>query len=206
MIIIVYGLYEYKPLTYGSYEYPTWANVLGLVIAGSSVSCIPIGAIIQFTRAPGDTFKEKLIHILTPVPPVFIPTNDVNELLAAAAAASSTGMSSNLHFTLDHKRKSSRNRTSVNDMSHSMSGSSSNSESSSLRRHCGGRISVNCLHGDTRSIDHENTLKGTSDCNDVHSESKVKVNVQSDQFNSQLAVHSTTITINPSISLDSTQV
>lgn len=211
MVIIGYGLYEYKPLTYGTYEYPTWANVLGLMIAGSSVSCIPIGAIIQFTRAPGDTYKDKLIHILTPIPPVFIATNDVNQLLAAAAAASNIAASSNINFTLDNKQcnKVTRNRTSINDINHTLSRSDScNSDESNVPlRHCGGRISVNCLHTDTQSIDHDDTeIKDTNDCNDVNSEIKLKVTCKRDQHQQQTTIHSTTIMINPSISFDSTQV
>lgn len=207
MVIIGYGLYEYKPLTYGSYVYPTWANVLGLVIAGSSVACIPIGAIIQFARAPGKSFKQRLIHILTPVPPVFIPTNDVTELLAAAAAASTTGVSSNLNISLDNKSRRNK-RSCTNDTSNSTS-SCSKSESSTLPRHCGGRISVNCLHADTQSIDNVTSARKSVHCNDAQSETTVRDNTNRNQCetsNGEQAVHCTTIMINPSISLDSTQV
>lgn len=66
MVIIVYGLISYEPLTYDNYVYPYWANVLGLMIAASSVLCIPIMAIYQFASAPGDNYSEKLTFIITP--------------------------------------------------------------------------------------------------------------------------------------------
>lgn len=55
--IIVYGLLGYEPLTYESYVYPQWANVLGWIIAGSSVFMIPAMALYQFIITPG-TFGQ----------------------------------------------------------------------------------------------------------------------------------------------------
>jgi len=69
MVIIVYGLMNYEPLKYGEYEYPPWANILGMCIAASSVLCIPVGAIYQFYAAPGETMMCKLKFILTPSQP-----------------------------------------------------------------------------------------------------------------------------------------
>lgn len=69
MVIIIYGLMNYEPLRYGDYEYPLWANILGLCIASSSVLCIPVGAVYQYFAAPGDTFRAKLKFIMTPTEP-----------------------------------------------------------------------------------------------------------------------------------------
>lgn len=69
MVIIVYGLISYEPLKYGEYKYPSWANILGLCIASSSVLCIPIGALYQFYAAPGETALSKLKFIVTPPEP-----------------------------------------------------------------------------------------------------------------------------------------
>lgn len=55
--IISYGLYDYRPLEYEGYVYPTWANVLGWCIAGSSIAMIPAVAIYQIVVTPG-TFCE----------------------------------------------------------------------------------------------------------------------------------------------------
>ncbi|XP_046390235.1 sodium-dependent dopamine transporter [Ischnura elegans] len=65
MFIIVYGLIGYEPLQYGDYVYPVWANVLGWMIAGSSVMMIPAMAIYQIIITPG-TFKQRLKILLTP--------------------------------------------------------------------------------------------------------------------------------------------
>ena len=65
MTIIVYGLISFEPLTYDNYVYPFWANALGLVIAASSVLCIPVVAIYQYWSAPGN-WRQKLTHIITP--------------------------------------------------------------------------------------------------------------------------------------------
>jgi len=56
-VIIIYGLVNYQPLTYGDYKYPNWANILGFCIATSSIICIPAMAIYQIIITPG-TFKE----------------------------------------------------------------------------------------------------------------------------------------------------
>lgn len=67
-VIIVYGLISYEPLrsVYDDYEFPPWANVLGLCISASSVACIPIVAVYQFIIAPGDSLRQKWQFIVTP--------------------------------------------------------------------------------------------------------------------------------------------
>lgn len=57
MFIIVYGLLGYEPLSYEDYTYPTWANILGWVIAGSSVIMIPIVAIYKFLTTSGSCYR-----------------------------------------------------------------------------------------------------------------------------------------------------
>lgn len=79
MVIIVYGLISYEPLTYGDYEYPMWANVLGLLIASSSVMCIPVVAVYQFYIAPGESVRKKVKFILTPVESVVRRSSQVSQ-------------------------------------------------------------------------------------------------------------------------------
>ena len=250
MVIIIYGLYSYEPLTYGSYVYPTWANVLGLIIAGSSVACIPIGAVIQFIRAPGQTFKNKLVHILTPIPPVFIPTTDVNELLAAAAASGAMASNTIGLEAVPEPKKFQGKCPPHATTGDNVSDNSCNSESPTTGGRCA-RIGVNCLHnkrGSNGNLDSE-----CSNCNSKsNSEQSLKCNCnaegakchksklhkvtlahftgdssgltdlskaqqqqqqqpqgqmqQSQQQRQQQQSQSTTIVVNPSISLDSTQV
>lgn len=65
LFIIVYGLMGYEPLSYEGYIYPTWANVLGWLIAMSSVAMIPGMAIYKLIVTPG-TFLERLKFLTTP--------------------------------------------------------------------------------------------------------------------------------------------
>jgi hypothetical protein len=75
----VYGLVGYEPLTYEEYVYPVWANVLGWIIAGSSIIMIPGTAVYKLLTTPGTFIQvcyrallEKLIvaHLLTRGPPL----------------------------------------------------------------------------------------------------------------------------------------
>ncbi|KAJ9586475.1 hypothetical protein L9F63_019875, partial [Diploptera punctata] len=65
MFIIVYGLIGYEPLTYDEYVYPVWANVLGWIIAGSSIAMIPGVAIYKLVTTPG-TFMQRIKFLTTP--------------------------------------------------------------------------------------------------------------------------------------------
>lgn len=64
LFIIVYGLLGYEPLTYENYVYPTWANALGWMIAGSSVACIPAMAIYKLATTPGTCAKVRFFFPL----------------------------------------------------------------------------------------------------------------------------------------------
>ncbi|KAL1140203.1 hypothetical protein AAG570_000135, partial [Ranatra chinensis] len=65
MFIIFYGLIGYEPLTYEEYTYPVWANILGWLIAGSSVFMIPAIAVYQLIITPG-TFLQRIKILTTP--------------------------------------------------------------------------------------------------------------------------------------------
>ncbi|XP_045474082.1 sodium-dependent dopamine transporter isoform X2 [Harmonia axyridis] len=65
LFIIFYGLLGYEPLTYENYVYPAWANVLGWILAGSSVMMIPLVAIIKFLMTPG-SFMKRMKILTTP--------------------------------------------------------------------------------------------------------------------------------------------
>ncbi|KAK7580355.1 hypothetical protein V9T40_000984 [Parthenolecanium corni] len=65
IFIIVYGLIGYEPLKFESYEYPLWANILGWLIASSSVAMIPGIAIYKLLTTNG-TFFERLEYLIRP--------------------------------------------------------------------------------------------------------------------------------------------
>ncbi|KAH0561712.1 sodium-dependent dopamine transporter [Cotesia glomerata] len=65
VFIIVYGLMGYEPLTYDEYTYPLWANIIGWIIASSSVAMIPGMAIYKIIITPG-TFCQRIKILTTP--------------------------------------------------------------------------------------------------------------------------------------------
>jgi len=61
--IIVYGLMGYEPLSYEGYIYPVWANVLGWLIASSSIVMIPGMAIYKIITTPGSFVQVSILFI-----------------------------------------------------------------------------------------------------------------------------------------------
>ncbi|KAL6447806.1 hypothetical protein ACFW04_000140 [Cataglyphis niger] len=61
MFIIVYGLMGYEPLSYEDYIYPVWANVLGWLIACSSIVMIPGMAIYKICTTPGSFIQVSVL-------------------------------------------------------------------------------------------------------------------------------------------------
>lgn len=56
--IFVFQIVQYKPLKYGSsYEYPTWAEIVGVCLSLSSMIWIPGYALYYIIITPG-SFKE----------------------------------------------------------------------------------------------------------------------------------------------------
>ncbi|KAL0122365.1 hypothetical protein PUN28_007235 [Cardiocondyla obscurior] len=58
MFIIVYGLMGYEPLSYEDYTYPVWANILGWLIACSSIVMIPGMAIYKICSTSGSFVQQ----------------------------------------------------------------------------------------------------------------------------------------------------
>ncbi|KAK3103399.1 hypothetical protein FSP39_018940 [Pinctada imbricata] len=57
--ILLFRLIKFKPVTYLSYEFPTWAHVVGGFMALSSVSLIPIYMIYKIMKTPGSWSADK---------------------------------------------------------------------------------------------------------------------------------------------------
>ncbi|XP_061682411.1 sodium- and chloride-dependent GABA transporter 2-like [Syngnathoides biaculeatus] len=65
----IYSLVEYKPLTYNRiYVYPTWAHVVGWMMALSSILQIPGWALYKLSTATG-TLSQRLHRLCWPEPP-----------------------------------------------------------------------------------------------------------------------------------------
>ncbi|EZA56881.1 sodium-dependent dopamine transporter isoform X4 [Ooceraea biroi] len=83
MFIIVYGLIGYEPLSYEDYVYPVWANILGWLIACSSVIMIPSIAIYKLCSTPG-SFIQRLKILTTPQRDTQRRRNDVSSVANGA--------------------------------------------------------------------------------------------------------------------------
>ncbi len=55
---MIFNWTDYKPVTYGEYEFPGWAEGLGWGIASLSLVCIPIGMIKAVYEAKGPTLLK----------------------------------------------------------------------------------------------------------------------------------------------------
>uniref|UniRef100_H0W6Y1 Transporter n=1 Tax=Cavia porcellus TaxID=10141 RepID=H0W6Y1_CAVPO len=65
--ILCFSFYQWEPMTYGSYRYPTWSMVLGWLMLACSVIWIPIMFVIKMHLAPG-RFIERLKLVCSPQP------------------------------------------------------------------------------------------------------------------------------------------
>ncbi|CAI9544944.1 unnamed protein product [Staurois parvus] len=65
--ILCFSFYQWEPMTYGSYHYPTWSMVLGWLMLACSVIWIPIMFVIKMHLAPGN-FIERLKLVCSPQP------------------------------------------------------------------------------------------------------------------------------------------
>ncbi|KAK9514745.1 hypothetical protein VZT92_025437 [Zoarces viviparus] len=65
--VFTFHVVNYKPLTYNSsYTYPLWGEVLGWVLALSSMLCIPVTVLYKLLRCKG-SLRERWQHLTTPV-------------------------------------------------------------------------------------------------------------------------------------------
>ncbi|XP_063800228.1 sodium- and chloride-dependent glycine transporter 2 [Pseudophryne corroboree] len=65
--ILCFSFWQWEPMTYGTYHYPTWSMVLGWLMLACSVIWIPIMFVIKMYLAPG-SFIERLKLVCTPQP------------------------------------------------------------------------------------------------------------------------------------------
>jgi solute carrier family 6 GABA transporter-like protein 1 len=63
--VFIFKLVTWKNLVYQDYHYPWWAHVVGYLMAGSSIVCIPVYAIWLWVTTPG-TYQEKMDTIVSP--------------------------------------------------------------------------------------------------------------------------------------------
>lgn len=68
LAVLLFNLIQYKPLGYGKYIYPGWANALGWVLAMVPMAIITVMAIRKIYYDPTDSFFGKIKNLLKPTP------------------------------------------------------------------------------------------------------------------------------------------
>ena len=58
-LLLLFGLINHTPVTYGTYSYPTWAVGCGWIIAMSSIVPIPIVFATKLVNAKGSLFQVR---------------------------------------------------------------------------------------------------------------------------------------------------
>ena len=59
--IMVFNWIDYNPISYGSYRYPFWGDLLGWFLAGLSLVSIPIGMVKGVCDMQGDSLYKKFL-------------------------------------------------------------------------------------------------------------------------------------------------
>lgn len=67
MVILAFTWIDQKPAQYGDYVFPSWANAIGWVLSFSSVTLIPIVAIVKILREKG-SFTQRIKKLIQPLP------------------------------------------------------------------------------------------------------------------------------------------
>ncbi|XP_053571794.1 sodium-dependent dopamine transporter [Bombina bombina] len=65
LFVVVVSIVTFRPPNYGSYVFPQWANVVGWLVAISSMSLVPIYAIYKLCSLPG-SFRKRVAYAITP--------------------------------------------------------------------------------------------------------------------------------------------
>ncbi|XP_038053661.1 sodium- and chloride-dependent GABA transporter 1-like [Patiria miniata] len=60
LVIMIFQFIDYKPVEYGTYEFPGWAIAIGWCVAFMSFSCIPLGAVHTLLTTKG-SLKERFL-------------------------------------------------------------------------------------------------------------------------------------------------
>ncbi|XP_038056296.1 sodium- and chloride-dependent glycine transporter 1-like isoform X2 [Patiria miniata] len=66
LFIIGFGIYEYQPVYYGTYNYPPWSEALGWVMAFIAPTMIPVFMVVNFLKSEGSNIIEKFSNVIKP--------------------------------------------------------------------------------------------------------------------------------------------
>lgn len=80
--LLVYSIVKYQPSVYGSYRFPAWAELLGILMGLLSCLMIPAGMLAAVLREEGSLWEVSLPHPARPQPhgPALHPTSRAHNL------------------------------------------------------------------------------------------------------------------------------
>lgn len=67
--LLVYSIIKYQPSEYGSYRFPAWAELLGILMGLLSCLLIPAGMLVAVLREEGSLWEVSRLHPC--LPPAF---------------------------------------------------------------------------------------------------------------------------------------
>lgn len=67
--LLVYSIVKYQPSVYGSYRFPAWAELLGILMGLLSCLMIPAGMLVAVLREEGSLWEVSLPHPCLPPAP-----------------------------------------------------------------------------------------------------------------------------------------
>lgn len=75
MATFLYVLIDWQPTTYDNYVYPVWGETIGIMMAASSILCIPVYFIFSLLVTPGSSFKTRWAKMTKSIYPTLHPYN-----------------------------------------------------------------------------------------------------------------------------------
>lgn len=61
--LLVYSIVKYQPSEYGSYRFPAWAELLGILMGLLSCLMIPAGMLVAVLREEGSLWEVSLFFL-----------------------------------------------------------------------------------------------------------------------------------------------
>lgn len=60
LVFLIWAMnwYRYEAIKYGDYEYSVWAKTFGWLVSLTSIACIPLGALHELLKSPGNSLKQ----------------------------------------------------------------------------------------------------------------------------------------------------
>lgn len=73
--LLVYSIVKYQPSEYGSYRFPAWAELLGILMGLLSCLMIPAGMLVAVLREEGSLWEVSLPSLSGSVARLSVKTN-----------------------------------------------------------------------------------------------------------------------------------